>query len=110
MEAAEGRLLCVGSEHWAYLIVETQDMRLVGRQDIRLVETQELGYVLCSEPMQRRRPSAASTKGGRLRPLPFVVSFVMALNKAHVLAHNTTHVLRLNKADVLRTSNPSVCR
>ena len=43
--AAEGRLLCVGSEHWAYLTVETQDMCLVESQDICLVETQE--DVLC---------------------------------------------------------------
>ncbi len=33
--------LCVGSEHWAYLIVETQDMCLVESQDVRLVETQD---------------------------------------------------------------------
>ena len=49
-------------------------------------------------------------KGGGLRPPPqrgaafgrhpSVVSFVLALNKAHALALNT-HVLRLNKADVL---------
>ena len=42
VEAAEGRLLCVGSEHWAYLIVETQDMCLVESQDICLVETQDM--------------------------------------------------------------------
>ena len=41
-EAAEGRLLCVGSEHWAYLTVETQDMCLVESQDICLVETQDM--------------------------------------------------------------------
>ena len=41
-EAAKGRLLCVGSEHWAYLIVETQDMCLVESQDIFLVETQDM--------------------------------------------------------------------
>ena len=28
VEAAEGRLLCVGSEHWAYLTVETQDIHV----------------------------------------------------------------------------------
>ena len=32
--------LCDGSEHWAYLTVETQDMCLVESQDICLVETQ----------------------------------------------------------------------
>ena len=42
VEAAEGRLLCVGCEHWAYLSVETQDMCLVESQDICLVETQDM--------------------------------------------------------------------
>ena len=42
VEAAEGRLLCVGSEHWAYLIVETQDMCPVESQEIRIVETQAM--------------------------------------------------------------------
>ncbi len=64
--------------------------------------------MLCSEPIQRRQPSAASTKGGGLRPPPFVDSFVLALNKAHVLALNTAHVLRLNKADVLALSKAHV--
>ena len=41
-QAAEGRLLGVGSEHWAYLIAETQDMCLVEIQDICLVETQDM--------------------------------------------------------------------
>ena len=36
VEAAEGRLLYVGCERWAYLSVETQDMRLVESQDIYL--------------------------------------------------------------------------
>ena len=40
----------------------------------------------------------------------FVVSFVLALNKAHVLAHNTAHVLRLNKADVLALNKAHVLR
>ena len=66
--------------------------------------------MLCSEPVQRRRPSAASTKGGGLRPPPFVVSFVLALSKAHVLALNTAHVLRLNKADVLALNKAHVLR
>ncbi len=34
--------LCVGSEHWAYLTVETQDMCLAESQDIRLVGTQDM--------------------------------------------------------------------
>ena len=42
VEAAEGRLLCVGCEHWAYLSVEMQDMCLVESQDICLVETQDM--------------------------------------------------------------------
>ncbi len=66
--------------------------------------------MLCSDPIQRRRPSAASTKGGGLRPPPFVASFVMALNKAHVLALNTAHVLPLNKADVLALNKAHVLR
>ena len=33
--------LCAGSEHWAYLVVETQDS-LVESQDIRPVETQDM--------------------------------------------------------------------
>ena len=40
--AAQGRLLCVGCEHWAYLSVEMQDMCLVESQDICLVETQDM--------------------------------------------------------------------
>ncbi len=66
--------------------------------------------MLCSEPIQRRRPSAASTKGGGLRPPPFVDSFVLALNNAHVLALNTAHVSRLNKADVLALNKAHVLR
>ena len=42
VEAAEGRLPCVGSGHLAYLIAETQDMHLVESQDICLVETQDM--------------------------------------------------------------------
>ncbi len=59
-------------------------------------------------------------KGGGLRPPPqrgaafgrppFVDSFVLALNKAHVLALNTAHVLRLNKADVLAFNRAHVLR
>ena len=55
-----------------------------------------------------RRPSAASTKGGGLRPPPFVVSFVLALSKAYILALNTAHVLRRNKADVLALNKAHV--
>ena len=47
-------------------------------------------------------------KGGGLRPPPFVVSFVLALSKAHVLALNTAHVLRLNEADVLAINKAHV--
>ena len=39
-----------------------------------------------------------------------VVSFVLALTKAHVLALNTAHVLRLNKADVLSLNKAHVLR
>ena len=48
-------------------------------------------------------------KGGGRRP-PFVLSFVFALNKAHVLALITPHVLRLNKADVLSLNKAYVLR
>ena len=54
--------------------------------------------------------SAATTKGGGLRPPPFVVSFVLALDEAHFLALNTAHVLRLNKADVLALNKAHVLR
>ncbi len=59
-------------------------------------------------------------KGGGLRPPPqrgaafghppFVASFALALNKAHVLALSAAHVLRLNKADVLALNKAHVLR
>ena len=49
-------------------------------------------------------------RGGGLPPPPSVVSFVLALSKAHVLALNTAHVLRLNKADVLARNKAHVLR
>ncbi len=49
-------------------------------------------------------------KGVGLRPPPFVVSFVVALNKADVVALSTAHVLRLNKADVLALNKAHVLR
>ena len=49
--------------------------------------------MLCSEPIQRK-----------------AATFVLALNKAHVLALNTAHVLRLNKADVLALNVAHVLR
>ena len=39
-----------------------------------------------------------------------MVSFELALSKAHVLALNTAHVLRLNKADVLALNKAHVLR
>ncbi len=66
MEAAEGRLLCVGSDHWAYLIVETQDMCSV--------ESYSVGHVLCSEPIQWKPQRGAAEGrplcGGGRRPHP----------------------------------------
>ena len=50
----------------------------------------------------------SQNKGGGLRPPRSVVSFALALNKAHVLALNTAHVLRLNKADVLTLNKAHV--
>ena len=44
------------------------------------------------------------------RPPPSVVSFELALNKAHVLALNTAQVLRLTKADVLALNKAHVLR
>ena len=44
------------------------------------------------------------------RPPPSVVSFVLALSKAHVLALNTAHVLRFNNADVLALNGAHVLR
>ena len=38
------------------------------------------------------------------------VTFVLALNKAHVQALNTVHVLRLNKADVLALNKAHALR
>ena len=55
------------------------------------------------------RPSAATTKGvaeGR----PPMVSFVLALNRAHDLALTIAHVLRLKKADVLALNKAHVLR
>ena len=49
-------------------------------------------------------------KGDGLRPPPSVVSFVLALNKAHVLPLETAHFLRLNKADVLALNKAHVLR
>ena len=37
-----GAAFCVGCEHWAYLSVETQEMRLVESQDICFVDTQSM--------------------------------------------------------------------
>ena len=34
--------LLLGSEHWTYLSVDTQDMCLAERQDVCLVETQDM--------------------------------------------------------------------
>ena len=46
----------------------------------------------------------------RITPPPSVVSFALALNRAHVLALNTAHVLRLTKADVLALNKAHVLR
>ena len=45
-------------------------------------------------------------RGGQLK----AATFVLALNKAHVLALSTAHVLRLNKADILALSKVHVLR
>ena len=74
------------------------------------VHSQYKGGGLRPPPQRGGRPSA---------PRPFVVSFVLAVNRARVLALNPAHVLRLggadkadvldlNKAHVLRLNMPSV--
>ena len=55
-------------------------------------------------------PAAPTTEISQNGPPPFVVSFVLALDEAHVLALNTAHVLRLNKADVLALNKAHVLR
>ena len=57
-----------------------------------------------------RANTKETTKGGGLRPPPFVDSFVLALIKAHVLALNRAHVVRLSKADVLALNKAQVLR
>ena len=46
MKKSKKRRAIALAEHWAYLIVETQDMRLVESQDICLVETQDMCCVI----------------------------------------------------------------
>ena len=63
MEAAEGRLLCVGCEHWAYLSVEMQDMCLVESQDICLVEAQDMCCVgSLDKPLLRASPRSSALR------------------------------------------------
>ena len=61
-----------------------------------------LRYAQCSQPTRRRRPSAASTKGGDLRPPPFVVSFVLPVNTGHIL------VLRRKTCALLRAKTSAL--
>ena len=49
VDAAEGRLLCVGCEDWACLSLETYDMCLVESHVICLVETQDVCCVESSD-------------------------------------------------------------
>ena len=66
--------------------------------------------MLCSEPIQRWRPSAATTKGGGLRPPPFVVSFVLAVNTGHILVlrRKTCALLRAKTSALLRRKTCAV--
>ena len=75
-------------------------------QDICLVETQDM----CCVKSKDMCFAQSQYNGCGLRPPPFVVSFVLALSKAHVLALNTAHVLRLNKADVLALNKAHVLK
>ena len=70
-------------------------------------------YAQCSEPMQRRRPSAACLhKGGELRPPPFVFSFALALNTGHILLlrRKTCALLRAKTSAFLRRRTRAVLR
>ena len=72
-----------------------------------------LRYAQCSQPTQRRRPSAASAKGGGLRPPHnFVVSFVLALNTGHILVfrRKTCALLRAKTFALLRRAACAVLR
>ena len=111
--------LCVGSEHWAYLIVETHDMCLVESQNIRLVETQdmcvscgELGHVLCSEPTQRIPQRGAAFGRPPLWRRPKAASFVLALNTWHILLlrRKTCALLRAKTSALLRRKTCAVLR
>ena len=51
---------------------------------------------------------SGAQRGAAFGRPPSVVSFVLALSKAHVLALNTAHVLRLNKAGVLALNKAHV--
>ena len=100
VEAAEGRLLCVGCEHWAYLVLRrktcallraktsallrrktcpssqhstclaSQQGRCLGSQQRHMSHVSTLRYAQCSQPTQRRWPSAAFTKGSRPSAAP----------------------------------------
>ena len=65
------------------------------------VHSQYKGGGLRPPPQRGGRPKAAR---------PFVVSFALAVNKAHVLDLNPANVLRLNKADVLALNKAYVLR
>ena len=60
--------------------------------------------------LHKGRAASPTTEGGGLRPPPSGVSFVLVLNKAHVLGLNTAHVLRLNKVNVLALNKAHVLR
>ena len=64
VEAAQGRLLCVGCEHWAYLSVEMQDMCLVESQDICFVETQDM---CCVETVAKDTTGSQPSPAGRVQ-------------------------------------------
>ena len=67
---------------------------------------------MCFVQSQNKSKPQRGTDEGR-PPLwwrPKAATFVLALNKAHVLALNTAHVLRLSKADVLAPNRAHVLR
>ena len=90
--------------------VSTRQMSWLSTRHISCVST--LRYAQCSQPTQRRRPSAASTKGDGRRPPPLVVSFVLAVNTGHILVlrRKTCALLKAKTSALLRRKTCAVLR
>ena len=100
---------CPSSQHSTCLASQRQ-MAWLSTRHMSYVST--IRYAQCSQPTQRRRPSAASTKGGCLRPPPFVGSFVLAVNTGHILLlrRKTCALLRAKTSALLRRKTCAVLR